>query len=258
MCAAAAAILLVLLPCAAPAADVTAEQLARQVGQVFAGYNQFWVWLVQRFTDPDGKTREFEGRVFFKRDKKFRLNFGQPPFLVHGTDGDIYWVYDEAEATIEWSDLNEEAPIHPIFQVFAAADQMVKALDRFFNVESLLETAFEYRDAENKSQSIPAYKLVLSLKQERLKELVEKDGNQLIDKNAKQVWTFWVDRAKHMPLRIQVDWETGGRYVFDLGQRLLKGYDNQPGKFFSPPSLDDRLFDMPQPPGVKRVKRKGG
>ncbi len=226
------ALVLLLPPSRALAADIDAETLAKRVGQVFAGYNDFWVWVTQRFRDPSGNEKEYRGRAWFKRDKMFRLNFGQPPFLIHGTDGDEYWIYDAQTKLIEFTDLDKGAPVHPLLQVFAAGDQMVRALDRYFNID-------DFKEGTYGKDEIPAFKLVLSLKPERLKELAEQAGNKLTDPNAKQVWTFWVDKKTYLPRLIQVDWETGDRYIFELE------------KFFNNVGLDPLIFRRPAPEGVK-------
>lgn len=236
----AAALLLVLIPASgASAAAITAETLAKRVGQVFAGYEDFWVWVTQRFRDADGNEVKYRGRVYFKRDKMFRLNFGQPPFLIHGTDGKEYWIYKADRKVIEFTKLDKDAPVHVLFQVFAAGDQMVRALDRFFDVDALEEGV--YTDPKTKKK-IPAFKLVISLKPERLKEMREKAGNKLIDKDAKQRWTFWIEKKTFLPKLIQVDWETKDRYIFELD----KFYYNIP--------LSPKLFRRPTPPGVKAVE----
>lgn len=238
----AAALLLVLIPMSgASAANMDAERLAKRIGQVFAGYEDFWVWVTQRFRDADGNEVKYRGRVYFKRDKMFRLNFGQPPFLIHGTDGKEYWIYRADRKVIEFTDLDRDAPVHVLFQVFAAGDQMVRALDRFFNVDALEEGI--YTDPKTKKK-IPAFKLVISLKPERLKEMRKKAGNKLIDKAAKQRWTFWIEKKTFLPKLIQVDWETKERYIFELD----KFYYNIP--------LSSKLFRRPTPPGVKAVEMK--
>ena len=233
----AALLIALLMPCAS-AGEITAEGLAKRIGQVFAGYNDFWVWVTQRFRDAKGDEVSYRGRVYFLRPKQFRLNFGQPPFLVHGTDGKEYWVYKAEKKVIEVSELGKDAPVHVLFQVFAAGDQMVRALDRFFDVDALEEGT--YTDPKSKKK-IPAYKLVISLKPERLKELREKAGNKFTDKDAKQIWTFWIDKKTYLPRLIQVDWETKERYIFELG----RFYYNIP--------LSPKLFRRPTPPGVKII-----
>jgi outer membrane lipoprotein-sorting protein len=233
-----AALLVALLcPCAS-AGEITAERLAKRVGQVFAGYNDFWVWVTQRFRDADGNEANYRGRVYFLRPRMFRLNFGQPPFLVHGTDGREYWVYKSEQKIIEVSDLGEGAPVHVLFQVFAAGDQMVRALDRFFNVDALEEGA--YTDPKSKKK-IPAYKLVISLKPERIKEMREKAGNKFTDEDAKQIWTFWIDKKTYLPRLIQVDGKGKTRYIFELD------------KFHHDIGLSPKLFRRPTPAGVKIV-----
>ncbi len=244
---AAAALLLVVCSVAARGAEMDAEALAKRVGQVFSGYNTFWVWVVQRARSPDGTERVCEGRAYFKRDKKFRLNFGQPPSLVHGTDGDTYWVYDASEKVIRYTDLDRDTNVHPLLIVFAAGGQMVKALDKYFNVEELDDTVI---GEENR----PAYKLVLSLKPKMLKEMREKADNKLVAKDAKQTWTFWVDKKEFLPRKIQVDWETKERTIFELGKRLGKKHAGKAYKFHSNMGLPDRLFTMPHPRGVKLVE----
>ena len=242
-----AALFLVLMPVTASAAEVSAEQVAKRVGQVFAGYNDLWVWVVQRLREPDGKETESDGRVYFKRDKMFRLNFGQPPFLVHGTDGDEYWVYDKKANVIRHRRLDKDTAVHPLLLVFSAGDQMVRALDRFFNVDSLEEAKID----EGKT---PAYKLILSLKPEKVKEMREKAGNKLATDEAKQTWTFWIDKKESLPRKIQIDWETKRRYIFELGKRLGKQHANKRYKFYSNRGLSEKLFQMPNPPGVRKVK----
>ena len=233
-----------LMPCAS-AGEITAEGLAKRVGQVFAGYNDFWVWVTQRFRDAKGNEVSYRGRVYFLRPKQFRLNFGQPPFLVHGTDGKEYWVYRSEQKVIEVSKLGKDAPVHVLFQIFAAGDQMVRALDRFFDVDALEQGTY----IDPKSKKIPAYKLMISLKPERLKELREKADNDvtasdLTDRDTKQRWTFWIDKKTYLPRLIQVDWENKERYIFELG----KFYYNIP--------LSPKLFRRPTPPGVRIVKAK--
>ena len=230
--------LILLLLITAPAAraeEPNAEMLAKRVGQVFAGFDDFWVWVTQTFRDADKTERTYRGRAYFKRPRMFRLNFGQPPFLVHGTDGDEYWIYDAGKNTIEYTELDENTPVHVLFQVFAAGSQMVDALDRFFDVDEL-DNAAEYVDP--KTQKVfPVHKLVISLKPERLEEMREREGS-LTDAKKKQQWTFFVDKKTFLPRRIQVDWGTGERYVFDLG------------KFNINRNLDPLNFRRPSPPNV--------
>lgn len=232
-------LVLLLLSPTACAANMKAETLAKRVGQVFAGYDDFWVWVTQRFHNPDGRIAgPTRGRAYFKRDKMFRLNFGQPPVIVHGTDGKEYWIYDRKKNTIEFWDV-EDAPIHPLLPVFALGGKMVKALDRWFNVDALEQVPFG-------PDKLIVYKLVLSLKPERLKELHKKGGEKLAP-DAKQTWSFWIDKKTYLPKRIQVDLETKHRYVFELD------------KFHNNVGLNSRLFRRPEPPGVEPKKiSKGG
>ncbi len=229
----------------AKAAEVDAQTIARRVGQVFAGYEDFWVWVDQRFRDPDGNEKVYRGRAYFKRDKMFRLNFGQPPFLVEGTDGDEYWIYNAEEKTLEYTDLDEHAPVHPLLQVFAAGDQMVKALDRFFNVDALEEAKLVVKKKDQPDETFDTYKMVLSLKPERLKEMREQAGNKLAGDEPRQ-WTFWVDSKTWLPRQIQVDWGSKHSYIF-----VLDTFNNNVG-------LNPKLFRRPTPPGIKAVKMKTG
>jgi len=224
---------LVLVPLAASAAEMDADTLAKRVGQVFAGYDDFWVWINQRFKEAGQDEVTYRGRAYFKREKMFRLNFGQPPFLIEGTDGVEYWKYNKDQNLIQFCPLNEKAPVHVLFGVFAAGEQMVKALDRYFDVDIYDPNAVYGPD------KIPAYKLVLTLKPERLKELYEQAGNKLIDPNAKQTWTFWVDKETFLPRQIQVDWENKDVYIFELED------------FHANAGLREGLFRRPNPPGVK-------
>lgn|GEM_PF-5721741 len=235
-------------PAAAPAADMDAETIARRVGQVFAGYDDFWVWVLQRFKKADGEETVIDGRAYFKRPNKFRLNFGQPPFLIEGTDGREYWVYDRDKNTITYEGLDDRPAVHPLLIVFAAGDQMVKALDKYFDVDALEET--ELAVVEKK---LPAYKLVISLKPEALEEMREKAGNKLAA-TGKQTWTFWVDKADFLPRKIQVDFATGDRYTFELGRRLGEEHAGKLYRFYDNRGLDDRNFTRPSPPGVKAEK----
>jgi outer membrane lipoprotein-sorting protein len=225
-----------LMPCAS-AGEITAKGLAKRTGQVFAGYNDFWVWVTQRFPGTDKKP--IKGRVYFLRPDKFRLNFGQPPFLVHGTDGKEYWAYEEKSKTITTSALGKDTPVHVLFQIFAAGDQMVRALDQYFKVDKL--ESGTYVDPKSKKK-IPAYMLKISLKPEKLKELSEKGGNKLT-KDASQRWTFWIDQKTYLPRKIQIDWETKRREIFEFGTF----YYNIP--------LSPKLFRRPSPPGVELKKQ---
>jgi len=233
-------LLILLLGPQVAAAGETAEQVIKRVGQAFAGFDDFWVWVTQRFRDEKGNEQQYRGRVYFKRKRMFRLNFGQPPFLVHGTDGTDYWVYKSEQKTIEVTPLGKDAPVHVLFQVFAAGDQMVRAFERFCDVDVFEET--EYVDPKDGTK-IPAYKLVVSIKPERLKELHEQAGENLLDKDAKQQWTFWVDKKSSLPRSIQVDWENKHRYIFELE------------KFYPNRGLKPGLFRRPTPPGVKIIEK---
>ena len=243
-----ALVLGVALACPAFAADappagvpkIDAETLAKRVGQVFAGFDDFWVWIDQRYKSADGKEAEpVKGRAYYKRDKMFRINFGQPPTRVEGTNGDEYWIYDAEKKTIEYSPLDANAPVHPLLMVFAAGDQMVRALDRYFNVDAFEETAFG-------TDKVPAYKLALSFKADRLKELKEKGGDKLITEGVKQI-TIWVNKEKSLPIQVQVDMTTKARYTFDLSADQA---GVQKGEFNHDVGLDSGLFNRPTPPGV--------
>jgi outer membrane lipoprotein-sorting protein len=231
---------LILLACCGPAAadQMTAEKLAKRVGQVFAGYNTFWVWIDQRFTFADGTVRAYRGRAYFKRDKMFRLNFGQPPFLVEGTDGDEYWIYDADKKLIEYTDLDEDAPLHPLLPVFAMGGRMVRALNRYFDVEELEEDV--YTDPHTKEKA-KVFRLVLKLKPEQLKELRKKADKELVPPDAEQKWTFLVDQEKWLPRHIEIDMGAEKR-SFGLGV------------FHTNIPLHDRLFR--RPPGIKAVEMK--
>jgi len=233
------ALLVVLLPSVSAAME--AETLAQRVGQVFAGYDDFWLWVTQTFRDPDGRQATYRGRAYFKRDRMFRLNFGQPPFLIHGTDGDEYWIYDADAKVIKYSDVDEDTPVHPLVQVFAAGDRMVRALDRFFDVEGLEEVDYAQGEGENR-KTVRVWKLVLSLKPGALERLRERDN--LADADPATVWTFWVDQEESLPLQVQLDWETGRRYVFALD------------RFHENVGLSPRIFRRPRPPGVRAVPMK--
>ncbi|MFO7899508.1 MAG: hypothetical protein R6V58_10685, partial [Planctomycetota bacterium] len=169
------AVTIVLILLRAPAApgadqpsDISAKKLARRVGQVFAGYEDFWVWVRQTEFEPDGTFRgEVLGRAYFKRDKKFRLNFGQPPRLIHGTDGGEYWIYRKGDKFVRVGDPDDDrGMIHPILPVFAAGGRMAKALDRYFDVDALVRTEFVARDRKNKEETVEGYRLVITPKRE--------------------------------------------------------------------------------------------
>lgn len=248
-----AALFALLFPFGAAGADrpagVTANRLAERVGHVFAGYDDFWVWVKQRSYDETGTPREVpsDGRAYYKRDKMFRLNFGQPPVLIHGTDGGEYWIYDRARKTIRYSKLSKDTPVHPLLPVFAMGDRMAKALDRYFDVESLVETDFTYRDRRDKKKTAAVYKLVITLKPGQLKKLRAKGGHRKLLPDAKQTWTFWVSKKDWVPKRIQIDWETKRRNVYDFR------------KFYYNVDLSERLFRRPRPPGITPIlDREGG
>lgn len=220
----------------ARAAEIDAETLAKRVGQVFAGYDDFWVWVTQRQKMADGRIGETRGRAYFKREKMFRLNFGQPPKLVHGTDGEEYWIYDAEKKTIEYTKLDRNAPVHPLFGVFAAGDQMVKALDKYFNIDSFEETT--YGEPAEK-----AYKLVISWKPEMLKQIRESGENKLTRVD-KQSLTFIVDTKTYLPREIRVENEGGDAMIFEL-----ETFHNNIG-------LDPGIFKRPSAAGIKEVEIK--
>ena len=236
-----AAVILVATLAPAVHAKPTAEDVARRVGQKFAGFDDFWVWVTQRFQAKDGRVATYRGRAYFKRDKMFRLNFGQPAFLIEGTDGEDYWVCDVQKKTVTVTDLDDKRDPHPLLMVFAAGDQMVRALNRFFDVDALEEVEYA---ATPGGKKVPAYKLVISLKPEKLREM-RKDGNKLVNDKAKQTWTFWIDKKKSLPLCVQFDWETGARYTFVLG------------RFYTNVGLDAKIFRVPRPKGFKPIRVKG-
>jgi outer membrane lipoprotein-sorting protein len=242
------AFILVALIGPAAQAKPSAEDIARRVGQVFAGYDDFWVWVTQQFQDPNGRVATYRGRAYFKRDKMFRLNFGQPPFLIEGTDGKDYWVYEREKNEVRITDLDEKRDPHPLLMVFAAGDQMVRALNRFFDVDALEEVDYTVPASDDAKDAepviIPAYKLVISLKPEKLKEMREQSDNKLVDDRAKQVWTFWIDRKKSIPLCIEFDWESGARYKFVLG------------RFYNNVDLQTQIFRIPRPQGVRVIRTK--
>ena len=235
-------------PASASAAEMDAETIAKRLGQVFAGYDDFWVWVVQRFQKADGDETVIDGRAYFKRPNMFRLNFGQPPFLVEGTDGKEYWVYDKDKNTIRYENLDDRPAVHPLLIVFAAGDQMVRALDKYFDVDALEETELVVGE-----KRLPAYKVVISLKPEAIEEMREKAGNKLAA-TGKQTWTFWVDKAEFLPRKIQVDFEAGSRYVFELGRRLGEQHADKLYRFYDNRGLDERNFRRPNPPGVNPNK----
>jgi outer membrane lipoprotein-sorting protein len=242
-----AVLLALLLPAAARGAGLDAETLARRVGQVFAGYQDFRANFRETRRDPAGNEATHEGRVYFKRDNMFRLNFGKPPYRVEGTDGEVYWVYRRDAKTITVSELNERVPVHPLVQVFAAGDQMVRALNRFFHVDSLdeadlVEEEVDAATGKVERTKLRVHKLVVSLRQDRLKDL-EEFGNRLTAQDAKQQWTFWIDR-EWLPRRVQVEWPDKTRRTFDLT------------KFRSNIGLSPKLFRMPSPRGVRIIKKE--
>jgi outer membrane lipoprotein-sorting protein len=269
-----ACVLLAFAVCATPARSAAAngrraEDVAKRVAHVFAGFNDFMVKVHQRFRNVDGEEAHYEGRVYFKRDKKFRLNFGHnPPFLIHGCGPceipksvtgrrlrrDAYWVYekdrDGAGGTVTVRPLDEHAPVHPLLQVFAAADHMVRALRHYFNVDEFTETTYTplptglIGPQAAKPQKIPAYKLVLTLKPERAKEMREKAGNKLVQGELEQTWTFLVDKAESLPRRIRVDFGDKRRYTFDFHV------------FHQNVGLSDNLFRVPPGKNI-RIKYVG-
>jgi outer membrane lipoprotein-sorting protein len=236
-----AAIVFVALLAPSVHARPSVEDVARRVGQQFAGYDDFWVWVTQRFKDKQRRVATHRGRAYFKRDKMFRLNFGQPASRIEGTDGTDYWVYDRQKKTIIVTGVDDKRDPHPLLIVFAAGDQMVRALNRFFNVDAPLEDV-EYETEDGKK--VPAYKLVVSLKPEKLKQM-RKDGNKLVNDKAKQTWTFWIDKKKNLPLCVQFDWADGTSYTFVLG------------RFHTNVGLRKEIFRIPRPKGVKVIRVKG-
>ncbi len=245
-------ILLILAP-APPAsaadqpADISATTLAKRVGQVLAGYDDFWVWIRQSEYSPEGAFRgEMLGRAYFKQRNKFRLNFGQPPELIHGTDGSDYWIFERGTDFVRVGDPEENpTEVHLLVWVFAAGGRMARALDRFFDVDALVKTEFEVRDREDNVETVEGYRLVITPKpddddrappDDQVDEELEELRPEL---TYEQLWTFWVDKDTFIPRKIQIDWKGHSRQVYELDQ------------FHSNTGLSDRIFRCP--PGLRRV-----
>jgi len=225
--------------------DIDAVTLAKRVGQVFAGYEDFWVWVQQESYDDEGRKEDLPriGRAYFKRDKCFRLNFDQPPVRIDATDGKEYWIYLRKAKEIRFWELDEHTPVHPLLPVFAMGDRMAKALKEYFDVDKLTLAKCEYEDKSKGRITIDAYKLVVTLKPEKLKEMRKKAGLKRLLPDKKQTWTFWVEKKTWLPKKIRLDWETGRRSIYQFNSRF---HYNIP--------LTKGLFQRPRPRGVTQVQ----
>jgi outer membrane lipoprotein-sorting protein len=126
---------------------------------------------------------------------------------------------------------------------------MVRALRHYFNVDALSETSYVplptglRRPGQKQPREIPAWKLVLTLKPERAKEMREQKGNKLVKGDLEQTWTFWVDKEQGLPRRMQVELGDKQTYVFDFGE-----FHNNIG-------ISDKVFRIPVGRDIRVIEK---
>jgi len=246
-CLLALSVLLVASWSASAAERVTAEDVGKRVGQVFVGYDDFYVWVTQTEYAPGATVGvSDEGRAYFKRKEKFRLNFGKPPREVHGTDGQVYWIYKTPKGgkpELLFTRRKENAPAHPLLLVFALGDKMAKAMEKFFNAEPVEEAVIKDRTGKEAA----CFRLTITLKPEFFKKFRQEVGDRrLLPADPRQKWTIWVDKSTWLPRRVLIGRQTGARSEYSFRQ------------FHHNVGLRDAIFDMPRPLGVEPREIDGG